>query len=224
VPQVIDGNGNKFRQLFVIHLGDVVDGIHHDESELLTNKSSYQKKIAIRLLQPIRDIADYFGLVMGTDTHDGNEHQNARDIAEAIKVDEFSQRILLRVDENTLIDAVHHGSSKSSAWTSSAANNLGRVLTECATYGMPVPRYAIHAHRHVVDDSGEQNPVCRYLVAPCWQIPTGFAHKVAKRNRADIGGIIINGSREKCEIVRYITDNPRESKPNDGIRPIKRIE
>jgi hypothetical protein len=220
LPQVFDKKGKKIRQLFVVHTGDLVEGLHHEESEILSSSIRVHKKIAIDTLKPIREVADWFGIIMGTPSHDGIEHLASREVAEALEPDEYDQRIRVWVGDD-LIDIAHH-TRGSGEWTSSAAGLVQRILNESATYDRPVPRYVIRGHVHIVDDSGEKNHRCRAITCPAWQLTTSFGFKINPQRLSDIGGIIINGAQEKFRVVRYIAPRKAESRPDNRTRPVVR--
>lgn len=222
LPEVLDKNGKKIRQLYVVHHGDFVEGLHHDHSELLSPKGKVQVGIGYKLFKPIRDMADWFGMVMGTTAHDGAEHVWSESLADMLNPDEYSQRVRIWVGDD-LVDVAHHTRGKQE-WTSGAPGLVVKILVESSTYGEDVPRYVIRGHTHTVDDSGEQNPRCRAITAPAWQATTSLGYKINPQRLTDIGGVIINGNKEKLKIVRYFPKRTKTSRPNDGIKPANRID
>jgi len=212
MPQIVDRQGKKLRQLFVFHNGDIIDGIHHGGNELIVRSLSGQKKIALAHLTPIKQYADWIGMTKGTEAHDTDEHEAATGIADSLNVDEYDQRLRVWVGD-ILIDVAHHGRSKSSPWTSSAANLVSKVVMDCALYDEEIPHYIFRGHRHVVDDSGLQFDRVRAIICPAWQLSNNFAWKVATETRPDIGGVIIDG-KKTCEIVRYVAKRNPPTRPS----------
>lgn len=192
---------NKAR-LVVIHLGDVVDGNHHNSVQLLPNVED-QEKMAFEMLEPMALKADKMIIMRGTEAHTGPMGMSENSIAAALGA-EIHWEALLDVG-GLLLDLAHHGKAGTRDWTSSAAATAvearGRALAE----GNPIPAYVFRGDRHTVDDSGARVAGTRAMTAPAWQLKTSYGHRAAAGKRSDIGGIIVlpDGSLDLSKL-RYM--------------------
>lgn len=187
------------RKLIVVHMGDMIDGNVHGRGQSIANESD-QKHGAMELLQPIRDVADYFYMLRGTEAHVGNAAEREQSLADMLEADACVWEMVLDV-EGVLFDLSHHGSGTSRPWGSSSAATAWMVIADCHRFSLPVPRFVVRAHTHMVDDSGERVESTRAFVTPAWQVRNAYGYKVRSATRSDIGGVIVDG--KDVEIVRY---------------------
>lgn len=190
-------SGTKLHRIIIICLGDVIDGNHHSTNQIM-HEVQDQAKLALDILQPVRDMADKFYGVLGTEAHSGNNNDSEHHIYQALDCDMYDHQITLNVD-GIVIDAAHH----------SPAASLPAMYKIIADYEGNRPRYIIRGHRHIVTDTGEADRATRMIVCPSWQLRTSYAWKVDQRRRADIGGLIINNGVMDTSKLRY-TATPDE--------------
>lgn len=191
---------NKNRPLWLIHMGDIVDGtIKHTTQSLPSIED--QEQLAFRMLEKKRAIADKFFILRGTDAHVGEQAQSEVRLSKWLKADGCAYHQQIKINGKIRFDLAHHGKSGGLPWTSSAANVAARIQMEYSKHGMPLPRFVVRGHTHVIDDSGERNPSVRAFVTPAWQCRTSYAHKVASYAVSDIGGVIVDG--ETVNFLRY---------------------
>lgn len=119
----IKGRTRK-NKLIVCHLGDVVEGIHHDSAQLV-NEIADQIEIAKAVLEPIIDMADAAYLTYGTDVHSG-QMQYEQEIARELGM-EHDHQFALEVTDGCVIDIAHHGRAGGRPWTSAAAGVVAEV-------------------------------------------------------------------------------------------------
>ena len=179
---------NFTARLIIVHLGDVIDGNHHNSLQILPHLKD-QERMAIELLEPYALKADKMFFVLGTEAHAGPSHQNERRSAEALGA-EYRQEWLLDID-GTIIHVGHHGLAGGEEWTSSAAKMAIRVQIKALRKGWPIPRYVFRGDRHTIDDSGEKVQDTRAITLPAWTLKTGYSYKVALDKMSDIGGVIM---------------------------------
>ncbi len=179
------------RKLIVVHLGDVIDGNVHKRGQGLAD-IALQERIAIDMLKPIRDRADQFLMLRGTEAHVGDQAQSEVRIAAALQANACEWELGLRVG-GLLYDLSHHGRVGGRPWSSAGATQAWEVIADCHMFGLPVPRFVLRGHRHIIDDSGERVPGTRFISLPAWQLRNAYGHKVASTRRSDIGGVIIDG-------------------------------
>lgn len=189
----IRGKTRKTR-LVVFHLGDAVDGKHHNSVQVMEEIPD-QIQAAQDLLKPIAEMADTMYLTYGTGAHNGGAAEHETTIGRKLGIHtnyEFS----LDVD-GVVFDLAHTGRAGRRDYTSAAAGLAVEVARDYQTDGKPAPRYTLRGHTHLIDDSGSKLPDTRAIIVPSWQLRTAYGHAVAaNRKRSDIGGLIID------------TDNP----------------
>lgn len=198
----IVGKKRQHRLVF-IHLGDIVDGLHHNTPQALPNLTD-QEVMACELLRPIVALADggYYQ-IRGTEAHAGLAAQSEARIAKELGAKCCEWELDLDID-GILYNLAHHGRAGGRDWTSSAANVAAEIVIDRAMSGCKIPQFVLRGHRHTLDDSGARNPRTRAIMLPAWQLKTAFAHKVAAGRRSDIGGILIDGASVDFTHARYL--------------------
>jgi hypothetical protein len=189
------------RRLVILHLGDVVDGVHHGSPQLMAEDGD-QIEAACNLLRPHVAKADACYLTYGTGAHNGGTAEHEITVGRELGI-RHGWEFALNVD-GTTIDIAHHGRASQRDWTSSAAGVGAEVAMDYVARGLTPPRYVLRGHRHTLDDSGLKLPYTRAIALPSWQLRTAFGYKVAaNKKRCDIGGLILDTSDP---------DNPNFSK------------
>ena len=191
----------KTNRLIVIHAGDVIDGRHHNTPQSIPDIDD-QIRVALDVLLPIRDMADKFYGVYGTDAHAGQAGEYESRIYHELEADEYGPRLDLDIDDQ-LIEVLHHGNAARRDWSSNAANQAAKVMLDAASAGERAPDLLLCGHGHTIDDSGVKLPTIRCIDLPAWQLKTSFAWKVGASRRSDIGGLIINGGVLDFTKLRY---------------------
>lgn len=197
------GKGRKEKKLYVVHLGDVIDGNHHNTNQIVHDVHD-QVKIAIEMLEPIRMKADQFIGIFGTEpSHAGQDHVTEAEIYRDLQADQVGHAITLDID-GTLIDLAHHGRSGARPWTSSAVNLGAEVLIDYAQQGHKIPNYIFRGHCHKFTDSGSHFVNTRVIQCPSWQLKTSHGWRVSTNTvRSDIGGVILHDGILDLTKVRY---------------------
>jgi hypothetical protein len=206
--------------LFVVLNGDLVDGDHHDTSQLVSRNLETQARMAVEVLDPMAQMADQLFVIRGTEAHTGPsamwEEFLGRDLG-AVGDDIAGTAswwwLPLEVDGVRFDFAHHPGTSSRRPWTrGGAANRLAAwVLNDYAEAGDRPPHLVFRSHNHVYEDSGNNHAV-RAIITPCWQLTTGFGHRVGGSGKlADIGGVIVEcqDGHYQLEVQRY---RPRRRK------------
>jgi hypothetical protein len=184
--------------LFVFHLGDLVDGIHHGNVQAITVLDD-QEKMAEELLAPLRAIARQMWICVGTATHVGEVGQSERRIARRLNATlAYEHRVEI---DGVLHDLAHHGRVSSRSYYTAATSIAAEVMLESAERGDPIPRFIWRGHRHRINDSGEHFENTRCIVVPCWQLRTHYGHKVSPGKTSDVGYVLVEG--ENVEVKRY---------------------
>lgn len=210
------GNSRKSR-IVMIHLGDIIDGAHHNGTQFLPNVKD-QETMACELLLPIANLADG-GLFIcrGTEAHAGDAAQSEVRIAQELGAKACEWSLVLNID-GIIIDCAHHGRVGRRDWTSSAANMAVEIAMDYQRNGEHCPRYVFRGHNHLIDDSGEKLANIRAICLPSWQLRTAFGYRVSPNRRSDIGGLVMNTDNPE-----YIDFNRARYKAAPGQRRIIKV-
>lgn len=186
----LQGKGKKARRLIVIHCGDCLEGVHHSSTQLMPEIDD-QMKMALELLEPIRNKCHGFYGIFGTPTHSGIDNADESAIYNALNVDAMGYQLTLDVD-GVIHDFAHHGRAGKRPWTSAEAGIAAEVCIDYAQRGQRPPDYIWRGHNHIIDDSGLKLPATRAISLPSWQLKTSFGWRVGSQIiRSDIGGMIV---------------------------------
>lgn len=181
----------KKKRLIVVHVGDLVDGVHHNSLQVM-NEVEDQAEAFMDLMLPIVSRADAFFGVLGTGpSHAGQDNATEAQLYRDLGAIEFGQTLTLDID-GTIHDFAHHGRAGARPWTSSAANLATEVIMDYAAQGLPMPNYIWRGHNHRIDDSGSKLPGTRAISLPSWQLKTSFGWRASANTvRSDIGGYVV---------------------------------
>ena len=192
----------KKRRLIVAHLGDVVDSVHHNSTQLVAEVGD-QVEMALDLLQPVRERADTFIGIFGTAVHAGQDHATEAAIYKALNADYVGQTITANID-GVICDFAHHGRTGSRPWTTGAPALAAEIMLDYAQSGIELPNLIFRGHRHILQDSGLHFENTRLIQCPAWQLKTSHGWNVAGNTvRSDIGGIIVSGDEVDLSHSRY---------------------
>jgi hypothetical protein len=196
------GTGKNKRRLVLVHLGDVVDGLHNQTPQALPNLAD-QEAMACEILRPLVAAADggYYQ-IRGTEAHAGLAAQSEVRIAKELGAKACEYELDLSID-GVLLNLAHHGRAGARDWTSSAASVAAEVILDRAITGIQIPALIFRGHRHIVDDSGFKISGVRAISCPSWQLKTAFGYKVASGRRSDIGGLIVEDGVIDFSRARY---------------------
>lgn len=181
----------KKKRLIVVHVGDLIDGVHHNSLQVM-NEVQDQADAFLELMLPIVAKADGFYGILGTaPSHAGLDNSTEAMLYKELGAVEFGQTLTLNID-GVIHDFAHHGRAGSRPWTSSAANLATEVVYDYASQGLPLPNFIWRGHNHRIDDSGNKLPGTRSIALPSFQLKTTFGYRVAGNTvRSDIGGYVV---------------------------------
>lgn len=179
-------------RVIVVHVGDVIEGEHHDALAHLPDVKD-QESLAVVMLTPLRNLADKFYIVRGTEAHAANQHMSERRIANELAATSLDFHLRLDID-GCLCDFAHHSTG--------TPRTIGlQVVEDCISDGQPIPRFIFRGHRHYITDSGATWPNMRVMTLPSWQLRTSYGWKIAPNKRASIGLVLIENG--ELEVRRY---------------------
>lgn len=211
VPAIVKGAD----KVIVVINGDILDGIHHDTVNVVSNSWAVQEYAAMTLLQEIPKICPVqlheFYVVKGTEVHTGKNGESEERIARSIyavtnEIDE-SASYQWRLDvDGVLFQFAHHiGTTSSAAYESSAPmRELVAAMVEAAAWGLKLPDVLVRSHRHrfiEVPIPTEKGRI-RVVITPGWQLRTPFVERIDRMRMPHIGGVVFrvnDGRVEVCE-------------------------
>jgi hypothetical protein len=218
--QCFDINGSRVKDLFIGHLGDMIDGFHHNTVQSIPNIVDQENMFKDVFEIPLRMANRGIAFTIGTDPHSGangaSEVRIAASFLERFRYTNnpcpiaIGQKFTVRCKQSGYnVDIGHHGRSSRRHWTSAAANLGSEVSLDYIMVGNPPPSLILRGHTHTIDDSGIKLPVTRCITMPAWQLRTSFGYKVASgRVLSDIGGLVVNMTEQKVDDtkMRYIPE------------------
>lgn len=231
VPKVTKGE-----PYIVVHNGDALEGMHHDEVMLVSSSLSDQMNIAVQMLRPIVDKCEgRYYQVRGTMAHSGpscQEEEKLANILGSVKDkngDSARWQLLLEIGGDVLIHAAHHiGISQSIRHESTAvASELVELYSHCGRWHDKIVDVVVRSHRHrqcevrIATEKGYGIS----LVTPGWQMMTPFSHKTMGRiTGAQVGGYLIRNGDEDNIYTRFKVwqiggSTPEISKGGDIVIP-----
>jgi hypothetical protein len=187
--------------------GDPVEGLHHQQTGIITNNLNFQEEGAIRVLNTIPTIIkfDHKYLVRGTEAHSEPGNQSDERLAkgtgcEKNEIGEYSSwQIWLEVN-GVLIQFAHHISgTQSFAYESTAPmRELVAGLVESAQWGSKIPQIFVRSHRHrfIPVSIPYKNGRIWCIITAAWQLKTGFAEKIDRMRNPSIGGLVLKIGNE----------------------------
>ena len=206
--------GRKHR-VIAIHLGDIMEGNHHRTVQAMPNMGD-QVGMAVEIMRPIANLCarthGSLHFIRGTEAHAGEAAQSEVGVASALGAPCAWERIF-DID-GVIIDCAHHGRAGRRDWTSTAAGMAIEAIQDAVTDRPPraPPRYVFRGHNHIVDDSGERNPITRAIAMSSWTLRGAFGYRAAAGRRSDIGGAIIlpDGSLDLSKLRYWAAPGQRK--------------
>lgn len=222
-------------ELYVVLNGDAVDGPnHHGTSQSVSSNRADERRLAEQILRPVRDRADYFFMVRGTDSHVGESGESEETIAHLLGAEKDGHRythssLLLELGGKT-VHFMHHGRVGASLTGrgNPAAKAAAEHYYEALRFGRRPYDLLIRSDRHLFADSGITLPT-RQIQTPAWQLATNFVHRVCpdEYKLADLGGILINFTGDSYDLDwigrgRYIPTERTPWRPDNQPRRNRR--
>lgn len=213
-------------RLMLGFVGDLVDGDHHDTTQILSRHPGAQMAVADAVFRvPLALRPERIFVVRGTEAHVGRSgateealahgwHEAGHPVAPVPDLDDVWSAYTWPLELNGVrIELAHHGRGGVLPWTgaAAAARYAVQVLAEYAESGDAPPHIAVRGHRHRKLDTGDLSRV-RLLQLPAWQLKTSYVHRIAPSSISDVGGaciIIRNGEAD----VRWYVRRPERTRP-----------
>lgn len=210
-------------ELYVVVNGDLVDGDHHNTSQIISRNPNSQALVWTECASVFLALKpDRIAIIRGTGAHAGNSACSEERIADGLRRDK--RPIVSDPDTGTAswwhwrpeiqgvrLDFTHHGKMGRLPRTrgSSLVLYAWDIADEHLSSGDPLPHLAFRAHNHKRGDSGDACPV-RVVATGAWQLGTEYVKKVAADSLADIGGAYVVIDRGEYE-VKQVTFKPERA-------------
>lgn len=192
----------------VILNGDLIDGVHHKATAVISTSWEIQEKAAVQVLGPLsRDRRLY--VVRGTEAHSDIGGQSEERISKAIdatpnEIGEYSTWQLWLDVDGVVMQFAHHISTTSSAAYESSAPMREMVagLVEAAQWDRRLPRVFVRSHRHRFIDVPLASPHGRIhsVITPGWQLRTPFTERIDRVRMPHIGGVVFLIEDGECQV------------------------
>jgi len=192
----------KGKKLIIVSLGEAIDGVHHNTSQLMTRLITEQITIHVELMRHFKKVVGFSGndeihYLAATEVHTGgNEEECGRQVGATQNDLGFYSSDELRLSINgKMLWFSHHGptAGKGANAGNAQRNFLRDLFYDCIKHGVTVPDFITTAHTHIpfyntyIQKHNGKYYVVRGLICPSWQQKTRFAHKVAPLSVNEIG-------------------------------------
>lgn len=197
----------KGARLVIVVLGDVIEGLHHETTEITTSRIDTQEAMAIAVIESALKIAkfsnrhDAIRFVNGTSAHDGIGSASLERVARNVLARDAndgtpSSTNILRLNVNGVRFDVTH---KPGSGPGSRAHTLGNAFHgwlrslyfSALEEGQPPPRYVLTAHHHNYlrrDVHATRGHVALTgIICPSWKVKDEYVYRVAPFALSSIG-------------------------------------
>ncbi len=202
-------------RLVVVHLGDAVEGNHHENVEVITRRIEEQEQIHVEVMRQglglthfSREGGDRLLYVTGTSAHTGpgsaSEERIARQFTDAGVIASLPDQnghgggrfvynhLVLNVN-GKLFDLAHHGAGLSRLpWNkiNPLRSRLTQIYYRCMEEKRAAPDYWVRAHLHEAAEDvyiAASGQRIHGFVTPAFQSKTEFGYKIAADLQASLG-------------------------------------
>lgn len=206
----------KKEPYYLIHNGDVIDGVHHNSVTQITGNIKDQTKIAIDSLKPIiasSKCAGYFH-IRGTEAHVGKSAQSEEAVAKALgaipdKINNHARWEMWLEMQGFLMHFSHHvGTTQSASYESTAVyKELVEAYTESGRWLQEPPDLVMRSHRHRQFEIkiATKKGYAFSCVSPAWQLKTPFVHRLpmGRSSQPQVGGYHIRAGHQDGLYTRF---------------------
>jgi hypothetical protein len=217
----------KGQPFAVVHLGDAIDGTHHNASTQISHNLTIQAAIALDVLRPVVELCEhrYFHL-RGTEAHVGASGQEEERLARELgaipnRSGQHARNELYKTVGPRLVHCLHHiGTTGASHYETTAIHKeYVEGLVESGRWRRRIIDVQLRAHRHRYAETkmATTNGTGFSIVAPGWQGKTPYTFRLpgARQSEPQFGGVLIRWSAENDDLfvrewVRSLTPEQPE--------------
>jgi len=217
VPEATAGAEKRI----LVFNGDILDGIHHQTVNILSNSWAVQERAAIQLLRELPDLCpvkiDEIYVVKGTEVHVGPDGESEERIAQAIgatpnELGEYAAyQWWLDVDGVQFQFAHHIGVTSSAAYESSAPmREMVAGLVEASQWKQPMPDVIVRSHRHrfIPVSIPSSRGRIHSIITPAWQLRTPHVERIDRMRMPHIGGVVFQVEGGRCQVLEKLYPLP----------------
>ena len=201
---------NKYVPLFtkgepyeLVHVGDCIDGVHHNSNTQISHNITDQMNIAYQVLDPIVSKAKRYFHIRGTEAHVGQSAEYEEQLAKLLKAEPDDQGNYARWElwlsmNKKLIHFSHHisGTGSSGYESTGVFKEMVEAFVQAGRFGDKPPDVIVrgHRHRHFKTEVGERFAI----VCPGWQLKTPYVYRIAsgRASPPQMGGIVLRAGDE----------------------------
>ena len=199
----------------VVINGDALDGIHHNSVTQVSQNMADQLLIAETVLKPIRDKAEKFYMIRGTEAHVGKSAQYEEILAKHLEAEPDRNGkhsrwdLWLQLNKTALVHFTHHIPHTSVSHYASTAilRELMESFLLAGRWNNKPPDVIVRSHRHRCAEVRipSANTYAIGLVTPAWQLVTPYAFRSmpGKLGISEIGGCLIRHGDEDVIYSRF---------------------
>ena len=189
-------------ELHVIVNGDLIEGDHHNTTQIWSKRIKDQKDAAVECLLVPSNRCTQMYITRGTVTHVGESGTVEDDIAKELGAYQLKSHPHLELDVGGVrFDIAHHGASRGRRWwtqTNAWRHILHSEMIRSLEEGKKPPHYIVRSHVHkapppVTERMDWRNVLYETtgIITPAWQLKTEFGHKISNGELSDIGMYVI---------------------------------
>jgi hypothetical protein len=212
-----------YRLAAVVINGDVIEGIHHNRTGIVGTTWTEMENAAVELLEPLRDMAEKFFFIRGTEAHAGPMAESEERIAKRLgatktetgESSHWQARVRPR-GSHTLFHFAHHiGVTSSAAYeTSAPMREMVTSFIEAAQWEQGLPDVIVRSHRHrftLVPLPGVMGGIYRRryaVITPGWQLKTPHVERIDRMRMPHIGGVCFLVEDGECQVKEKLYPLP----------------
>lgn len=177
--------------------GDIIQGAHARDGQLVTNKPEIQAESAIERLAPLCEVTKRTYFVRGTEWHEGKAGENVEHLARELgsEPDPNTGRsswweLFLDLGDRYVVHFAHHISVSNIPMYEASAPLRDLLILNSELYrfydSSPNVRAIVRSHRHRCVKI-EVPPNLVALTTPGWQLKNAFVHKKSASTLPQIG-------------------------------------
>ena len=204
-------NATKGEPFVVVHNGDLIDGVHHNDTTQWSHNLGDQVGHAEKMMRPVIALCEgRYYQIRGTAAHVGVAGVEEERFAKSVKAlpneqgqhSRYELWLRLGGPDGPLCHFLHHIGTTSSAQHEAAAINaeLTTIYADAGRWKLESPMFVIRSHRHRCAEVRLPAPggYATVFVTPAWQMRTPFSWKIAGARivAPQIGGSLIRVSSD----------------------------
>lgn len=209
---------SRTRDYIFVHLGDVVDGVHHGGREAITENLAIQTEMAVALLKDPCRRARFRFFLRGTTAHAGLAAETEEMIARELDASRDPETgaytwydLTLRHDGQVIHMAHHMPVSLVLHYQSTPLmREMFSAICAAAHTGNPPPQVYVRAHSHTY--VSVRTSMYRAVAVPPWQLRTSYSYRRGVYTLT-VGGIVIYQDDGHLHIRELIWPVPGLFKP-----------